>query len=509
MADDGRSKPSNCVQPGYVGSGIVLKKHQIEHFDNINKILEGSFSYVDTSPMGSGKTIIALSVAHNYGLSVYVVCPKSAVSMWESEAKKYNIRMVGAITYQTLTGTKTRGCSHGLLDRDETSFYPTKYLSHIIKEGTLFIFDEMHSLKNVRADCGKAAHAIVKEVVRFNAGSRIALLSATPFDKEEHAQNLLKMIGIVIDDNYYFYDKTYNYYEPLGINEVIDWCDKVDPEASRSIHEGIIINNKTVATMCYEFLTNIVKDVCFSSMPPPKIESDKDAMNGYYRMPEKDVVDLQNGIDALSRAVSFNERTQTVNINPEGFGGITKALVRIEDAKINTMIRLAREKLNDDDNCKVILYVWYVDSIKKIQRELRDFNPMAMYGETSPIQRDAIIERFQRDSNDYRLLISNSKVGGVGINLDDRSGNHPRHMFMIPSYNFIDLHQATGRIHRTTTMSKASIRFIYSEACRNETSILNALARKTAVTKSVLTRPEGIIFPGEYEEYVETFFVPS
>ena len=504
MADEDRIQSSKSITDDYLdGSLIKLKETQEEHFRDIQNILESNYAYVDTSPMGSGKTIIALGTAGYWGFGIFVICPKSTQSMWIKEAEKYGINVRGTMTYQKLTGTGTKGCSHGLLNRVNNDFSSTHELHKMIEEGTLFIFDEMHALKNPGTGAIKAAHSIVKEVVRMNAGSRVALLSATPFDKENHAQNMLKMMGIITDDDLYYYDPSYNYYEPLGITEAIKYCDEHNRAVSEGIHIGISISNKTCNKLCYDLLVNVVKAECFSSMDSPKILARKDAMNGYYWMPQNEVDELRAGVDLLSESTNYEDTTRTVNIGKGNFGMITTALIMIEKAKINTMIRLARETLESDPNCKVILYVWYIDSIKRMQGSLKEYNPMVMYGETKITQRDTIIENFQEDSNTHRLLISNAKVGGIGISLDDRSGKHPRHLFMIPTYNFIDLHQATGRIHRTTTLSDAHIRFIYSKEFRNETSILNALARKSLVTKSVLFKDEGIVFPGEYESYVE------
>ena len=407
------------------------------------------------------------------------------------------------MSYQKLTGTSTKGCSHDLLRRDGIVYTPTDKLQQIITDKTLFVFDEMHALKSPKAAVIKAAHAIVKEIVRLNSGSRIALLSATPCDKIESPQNVLKMLGIIVDDILYHYDRFINYYEPRGIAELISTCDALDSSTSETIHEGVPINSKTVNKLCCDLFIHVVKHFRTSAMDPPDIDPEKDALNGYYNMSDDDISALQKGVDLLSQSTRFDESTDTVDIGKGSFGMITIALTMIEKAKLDTVARLAKETLQSDPNSKVILYVWYVESIKYLQTQLSEYKPMIMYGETKVESRDDIINKFQQENNDHRLLISNAKVGGIGISLDDRCGRHKRHMFMIPSYNFIDLHQATGRIHRGTTKSTAHIRFVYSKDFRKETSILNAIARKTHVTRSMLYDADGIVFPGDYGSFIE------
>lgn len=482
---------------------IKLWSSQKGHFQRVSNILKTSHAYLDTSPMGAGKTVVTLAIAAIHQLDLFVVCPKSTASMWKREAAKYGVRVRSVMTYQMLTGTSAKGCNHAFMRRSDDVFIPTENLQQIIGERTLFVFDEMHALKNPGTGVIKASHSIIKEVVRLDCGSRVALLSATPCDKEIHAQNVLKMLGVIVDDDLYYYDRSSNYYEPRGIAELISRCDSLDRSTSEIIHLGVPINNKSSNKLCYDLFVRVIRNFCSSSMELPSIESGKDAQNGYYWMPDDDVVELQQGVDLLSSSTQFDESTGCVNIGKGSFGMITMALIMIEKAKLNTMVRLAQETLEADPNCKVILYVWYIDSIKTLDARLKEYAPMYMYGNTKSEDRDDIVSKFQEENTNHRLLISNAKVGGIGISLDDRCGKHKRHLFMIPSYNFIDLHQATGRIHRGTTKSTAHIRFVYSKAFTQETSILNAIAKKSQVTRSMLYNADGIDFPGDYASFVE------
>ena len=112
---------------------------------------------------------------------------------------------------------------------------------------------------------------------------------------------------------------------------------------------------------------------------------------------------------------------------------------------------------------------------------------------------------FQVSSTEHRLLISNLKVASTGIDLDDKHGDYPRKCYASPNYIISDLHQLTRRFLRMDTKSTAVVRFVYGKCGRRETSILNALARKSTVLKETLpTQVEnGVHFPGEYDEEVE------
>ena len=80
-------------------------------------------------------------------------------------------------------------------------------------------------------------------------------------------------------------------------------------------------------------------------------------------------------------------------------------------------------------------------------------------------------------------------------------------MYIAPSYMFIDQFQATGRIHRKDTKSKATIRFIYSREFPYEDSIFQSMAEKSKVARDMILsdKMSSIVFPGEINEEIERY----
>ena len=480
---------------------IELWESQVPHYLRLCEIMKTWIAFLDTSPMGAGKTITTLALCATFKLNLVVVGPLSTLSMWEEMSKLYGINIKLTLSYQKLAGTKIKGCAHPLLYRDGDTYSATEFLRNLIREGTLFIFDESHTLRNEDTAQLHAAHHIVKTVKSMNCGSRIGLLSATPGDKKDHVASILKMLGIITNEKLYDYNHKTKVYILLGMNQLYDYCKTIDNQTANAI---IIPTTRFTANqMCYDLFIGIVKLQLVSSMEKPTITAIKDGMNGYYDMPSQDVDTIRQAEASLKKATSFNEETGTVDIRNVSWGAIVKAQQSLERGKLRTMIRLVTETLNNNPNSKVILYVWFLESIEYLRENLRQYNPLVMFGKTKKDERTNIRNLFQQDDLNHRLLISNAKVGGIGISLDDRSGTKPRFMFMIPTYNFIDLHQATGRIHRGTTKSNATIRFIYSKAFRGEVSILKAIAKKTEITKSILYNSNNIVFPGDYDSHIE------
>lgn len=496
-----------------------LYPRQIPHFNRLDIIMQIFHAYLDTSPMGSGKTYVTCALAKKYGLQIIVVAPLTILSKWAYVASLFGLTIGGIMTYQSMRGTKKYQPNNIYLRREGDNFYVTEAFEKIVRTGILLIFDEVHLVKNSTSQL-EAAVTLCKYIADSNerreSNSRIALLSATPADKQQCATSLLRMLTIARHKSMYYYDRSNKQYIPLGFNEVYNWCRKINSSLAMQIRAGKL-NKKTITTKLFEFLTQIIIRELASSMDTPEIEAEQDYKNGFYNMSESDTQNLNNAVGALRRALATWLRNQEIKLNyvvneseinkilqgREGIAGITLSLQAIEKAKVQTMIRLAHHQLEIDPNCKVILYFNYHESIDDAMVMLKQYNPLRLDGTMKVKIRDRNVSLFEENNNNYRLLIGIVKVGSVGIDLDDKFGGHPRYMYIIPDYRFIDLYQATGRIYRITTRSKATIRFVYGRSAIVENTILDAIARKTITTKQYIVTANPAPFPGDFETYIE------
>lgn len=179
--------------------------------------------------------------------------------------------------------------------------------------------------------------------------------------------------------------------------------------------------------------------------------------------------------------------------------------MKIEKSKVNAMARVAKKQLERDPNCKVGVFFNFTESITKTAELLSEYNPIIFNGQVRKENRAALVDKFQEPNLNHRLFIGNIAASSTGIDLDDKYGEYPRYAFASPNYNILDLHQLTRRFVRLDTKSTAVFRFFYGDVARKETSILNALARKSGVMKDTLEGQveEGVVFPGEYENVFE------
>lgn len=500
---------------------IILKPHQKEHAQRCRNILENFDCYWDLSPFGSGKTYIVGHIAQTYDLGLFVVCPKSMVPIWEKFCKTHGIRVVLITTYQTLRSVKNCQPTHGFLKRDDSKpspkFIPTEEFMNELQRGMLLVGDEIAAIKNKNCQ-HKAFRTLAKCLYDSNTTSRYVFLSGAPFDKKEHAVNLLYFMGCMKMKKLYVTDQNKGIPELKGARDLLEYCMMINPKVTQEIVDNLkeffIEDNKVywncsvkeIIDLCYKLLAKALKPHIISSMPMPKLPVKLDIKNGYYKMDNPQM--MIDAINMLRRATGFISG-EDLDISRVNFGAVTKALVKMETSLVPVFERLVRNKLKELPKCKVIVGVNYVkDVLLVLADRLKDLNPILLYGKTT--KRGEVVEEFQNNPS-RRLLLAVIPVGGVGLSFQDLKGDEPRITFSTPGYRVLELHQFTGRTYREGSKSDAYMRFVYGNVT-NKTgnmlkpvSILDALSRKDEVLRDFLDEhvKSGVKFPGEHEDEIE------
>lgn len=487
---------------------IILFPSQVPHVEKLRDILSRSHVGFDMSMMGSGKTFTSTYLAKEFKFPyVVVICPVSVENKWK-EMSQYGVNMFRIISYQSLRSTKGSTPKHGLLNRydDEdgssVTFTPTDLLTQICNDGCFFIFDEAQNIKN-KNDQWQACKAIASHILKSGGLSRFLLLSGTPIDKEEHALNLMNMMGFINHHKLYVYSRDEKILRLYGAQDLINFCKHIDKDKTEEFLRFNRFEKDNVKHNCYLLFQNVIKHSITNSMPPPKLEVTIDCKNGYYNIEnEEDQCNLIKGISALNVSTDGGTRVQVENMK-----GITKALMKIEESKINTFIRIGKETLEKNPKCKIGIFVNYTASLEKLQGAFGIYNPIVLHGKIPDVKRVKMIQEFQKHNLDCRVILSNLQVCSSGIDLDDQSesGEFPRFAFASPNYVILHLHQLTRRFLRMNSKSNSVFRFVYGKCDKRETSILNALAKKTNVLKDTLESQveNDVVFPGEYQEDIE------
>ena len=81
---------------------IEIREHQKPHHRKLVQMASTNFGYVDNSDTGTGKTPNNLAIAITFGLSIFVVAPKSTLENWRRMAKLYGVKIEKIISYSSL-----------------------------------------------------------------------------------------------------------------------------------------------------------------------------------------------------------------------------------------------------------------------------------------------------------------------------------------------------------------------------------------------------------------------
>lgn len=496
------------------GEPIHLRPNQIPHFIRSTEIYNRSHGLIDLSRMGLGKSINVIALARYFGLPLGIIGPISSLLTWQSLVERYKFQVNFMIGYQALRSVKGKQPSHGLLRRVETSsgvhFTAEPHFTEMVKKGMILVIDEFHHIKN-DSDQHRACRALTMEILRVGGSSRFSLLSGSPVDKEEHVVNLLRLIGYIRHPLLSEYNKERAELKLLGAQELIDVCRQYDNEGTEEVIATCPFDHKTVSSLCFRLYTDVIQDYITSAIR--SLASDNQLMNvrnGYFNMSPQAEAEYQNAINEMCTAARFNPVLQTINRRNANFGAITTALMHSEKSKLEIFERIARMKLADksDPNTvqtKVIIFLNFVNSILTLAERMKDLNPLLMYGATPDSERDVILKKFQRPTNEFNLAIVNPKVGGESLNWHDLDGRFTRYVMYSPDHDILKAHQARYRTCRDGSKSRTDVVMVYGKIGMRETSVLNALARKSDVMRQTLPQQvqDGIRFPGDYLDEFE------
>jgi hypothetical protein len=502
------------VQVQRVISELVLRPWQIEWSQRAYDILTRNHGYIDTSRMGSGKTYITLWLAIQFKFRLLIICPVIMIDEWRKTAAEYGVELIDVISYQSLRSQKGHQPKHDFLYRHDNTteggvhqvhFFPTKPYTDLVEQGIMVVCDEIHFIKN-KSDQYKACNALIQPIIAGGGRSRFGLISGTLFDKEEHAVNLLRLIGYIRAHRLYNYVRETREIVLEGMQELIDACRFIDASETDRVLSEIPITKGTMNHMCYTLFVRVIKaNISGAMAAPTTITGRFDAKNGFYNIDENMEQQLQDAVNELANAVRFNERTGTTDIRADNIGAVTTALVHIENAKSLDFARIASQILATNKRSKVVISLNYTSTIDIVKVLLAFHNPVILTGKTLGKNKGIVVNQFNANPN-MRVLIMNTAAGGIGISLHDTTGDSPRFMLMSPSYKLLEVTQAAGRIYRDGTISDATIRMFYGKGVGiRETNILTAMALKSQVLKGTFedTVSRDLVLPGDYPSEIE------
>ena len=392
--------------------------------DHARKLADALIKYgcaKDGSDTGTGKTVVALSVARDLQLTPFVVCPKSVVPAWKEWIQKFDFP-VHVYNYEKLI-------------RGTTEFYKRKGTQRfwtLHPERVLLIFDEDHRCKGAKSENAKMM------IAAKSRGLSTLSLGATSCTNPVEMRALGYLLDLHNDRGWW------------------NWCLKNG--CKRGTFGGLqFMGSKAALKRIHDHIYKLGQGsrLKITDLPPGSFPEGVIIPEGYDvgAASEIDEIydDLKSKLDEIEHKKSDDDSALTLQL---------RARQEVEILKVPVLEELARDALEADNS--VVIFVNFKDTLEALLRRLSGLHEISIIeGSQTGVVRELEVKRFQRDES--RICLVMTQAGGTGLSLHDEHGEHPRVSLISPSFSAVDLRQALGRIHRAGAHSPAVQKIIFAE----------------------------------------------
>lgn len=392
--------------------------------DHARKLADALIKYgcaKDGSDTGTGKTVVALSVARDLKLTPFVVCPKSVVPAWKEWIQKFDFP-VHVFNYEKLI-------------RGTTEFYKRKGTQRfwtLHPERVLLIFDEDHRCKGAKSENAKMM------IAAKSRGLSTLSLGATSCTNPVEMRALGYLLDLHNDRGWW------------------NWCLKNG--CKRGTFGGLqFMGSKAALKRIHDHIYKLGRGsrLKITDLPPGSFPEGVIIPEGYDVGSTKEIEEIYHDLwvklEEIEHKKSDDDSALTLQL---------RARQQVEILKVPVLEELARDALEADNS--VVIFVNFKDTLEALLRRLSGLHEISIIeGSQTGVVRELEVKRFQRDES--RICLVMTQAGGTGLSLHDERGEHPRVSLISPSFSAVDLRQALGRIHRAGAHSPAVQKIIFAE----------------------------------------------
>lgn len=483
----------------------MLDKDQENHLENILMLLKQFHTVLNCSYAGSGKTYISLHSAHLLEIKkLFIICPNIVKDKWHNILEEYNdyYNFEYIIVTQNNIALTKHQISHDYLKKDINDrgilkvLEPTDLLNNYCDKNTMLIIDEAHIGRNNGAI--STAISRIASLIRERNGY-INAISATPVENILQVKILIDKLNILngseINTLLQLYEN--NLYKILEVVESMSVTKKDNSTISNLLKKSnfgkhrvntssycnktILEYNKIIET--YKMLKNIKitiedKKEKFSDDIIKKfiseIYNDTKSNLTYklilhkisYSAPNKDRLKFyESNYDLASEkeliidnAFEKTHISEIVDLNTLAL--IKKALLQIENAYLDGIEKMVNTVYNNVPKCKIAISLNYIEPIQTLYSSLKKTikNINIITGDTK--DKNHLIDLFQKDTDDLRILIISQASLNVGVDLDDKTGAYKRFVIINPNFNYTNIYQFMHRFFRINSKTKPIVHLL-------------------------------------------------
>jgi len=414
---------------------------------------------VDGSDTGTGKTLVAVETVKRLGNPpTLVICPKVVIPAWQRTAAAQGIDLDVLNIEKLRAGNTPYG---GWYPRD--SRHPTEWFGW--NPGIKFlVIDEAHRCK---ASGNKRVNGVIQpprnaELMRAARRQRIPALamSATLADTPLEMDALGYLLRLHDSDSKptlrnphptHFLDWARDYgvrMTSTGPEFIGGPVEMARIHAQLYPHKGVRVRIKDLGDLFPE--TQITAELCEIDNP--------EKVDAIYAEMAEALAELKKRTDRyFTDEFAMAERQ------------------KVELLKVPAFVDLAQDAIAQ--RMSVAIFVNFRLTLQEICRRLGTdcFIDGSQIGPQGSLQREANRLAFQSDRS--RIIVCIAEAGGLGLDLHDITGRHPRLALISPGYNAKTLKQVLGRVWRAGGLSKSLQRLIFARGTIEET-VHAAVSRK-------------------------------
>lgn len=420
----------------------TLYEKQQEAFDFFLAKHKMGLNSLDTSHVGTGKTIVACHLAKFLNRPVAVICPKAVIPSWERELAECGIEPLFVLNYEKIRTGKTEFMTK----------IGKKIMRWSLPSDTLVLVDEVHKCKGPYTQNAQLLVSLVMQEYAIHAMSATAAQDPTemrPIGFALGLHNLNKANDGL--KSWYGWMMQYG----CSQNQWGAWELRRRAKLTELNQEmyGKNVKRLTVDDFPDSFKANrvFVEPVAFSSA--------------------KQIAKAYKDLGITPEIVSNLLENGTVEDSDWVLVNLLRARQLAESLKAKDMADMAKDYIEQGNS--VVLFVNFSETVKLLTGLL---DCPAIVGGQSAVERQKIIDDFQ-DDKQYCIIV-NIAAGGTGISLHDINGYRQRISLISPTFNVKDHLQALGRIHRNGAKSDA-IQKILVASDSVEEHVMRVIEQKT------------------------------
>jgi SNF2 family DNA or RNA helicase len=443
--------------------GVVLRDYQKDGVRWLKYLYDNNFGGCLADDMGLGKTLQAISLlSYIYpkcDTPSLVVMPKSLLSNWQNEIKKFNSNLSFYCYYESqrdieqLQNYNIILTTYALVRNDIEKLRGVKF--------DTIILDESQNIKNIDSKISKA-------VMLLDSKHKFAL-SGTPIEN-----SLFELYSL------------YRFINPGLFKTLADFKKDFVSPIQNDANEDIA---KVLKAKITPFLLRRLKQDVLKDLPPKQEQVVYIDMSSEHKKLYEDTRDYYkhileqqialNGIDKSKFFIlqAFNELRQIASA-PE-----LKSNNEIDSSKIENLFEMLEDIVAS--NHKVLIFANFLGSLDLIASKADElgYEYLQMSGSTK--NRQELVDKFQNDKN-IKLFLMTLKVGGVGLNLTQAD-----YVFIFdPWWNKTAENQAVDRAHRMGQQNKV---FSYKMITKDtiEEKILELQMKKQDIADMIISGEDG------------------